>query len=100
MRIPLEGGVVRPTPGSCAIPADVLDGKLLAEQSDLGLGLFEAGLEATVARSSASRVRDDDAGQADGVKHRRLDVFRPLAGETDRRVAWHAGLRRRGSPSS
>ena len=49
------------------------------QQRDFAIRLVEPGAEPTTPNCSATGIRKDDAGQRDGVKDARLDVFWPLA---------------------
>lgn len=73
---------------------------LLAEQTDPGLGLLGAGLEAMAACRTASCGEVDDTRDAECTDDGRPDLFGPTAGETDRPTAWHAGLRRHWNPAT
>jgi hypothetical protein len=50
---------MRSSPGARALPAAILDVDLLAKESDLGICLFELGLEPATASRSATGMGDN-----------------------------------------
>ncbi len=87
----LGGRIVRPAPGLRPLPAAILDAKLFAKEGAFGFGLLEPGAEPLPAGCSAASVNQGNAGQGDGVEDARLDVPRPLPGQTNRCTIGHVG---------
>jgi len=83
---------MRPSSGSRPLPASILDVRLFPKERNLGVRLLELSLEPAATAGASSCVRENDTRQRNRMKNSRLDVSRPLFGQSDRWPGCHDGL--------